>query len=547
VAKGYRPVVRDQGFLLPPDMRDWLPEGHPVWLVIEAVRLLDTRAFHARRKTGGAGAAGYDPDMLVTLLVWAYASQVTSSRRIERLCGQDVAFRVICGGNLPDHTVIARFRRDFAGAVPGLFAEVLALCARLGMGKVGVVALDGTKVAANASKSASRDEEGLRKMAADLAREAAARHAAADEAEDALFGEGKRGDDDPVDPGTRAERVAAALASLEAERLAKEAAERQRSEAHLEAVRSGAVPRGQRPAGAEVAAAEAKLARVTAAYQGKCREREQAGGRRRSGRRPVPPEDYFRVRRAREELEKARERAAARAERPSAGPGKDPGKKGRKDNKEQPARRNVTDPDSRLMPVRGGGFIQGYNAQNVASEDGLIIATRLTNSTTDTPWYQPMTGEAAAAAAAMAAAAAGGGGTIGLVLADAGYLSAANLTCPGPDRLIATGKHRDLEKAARSPGTDDSGEPEPGPPGGPVAAMAARLATEDGITAYRQRGHIAETPHANIKHNLGFRQLSLRGLPAASAEWAFTAAVHNLLTAITSGHLTTQALRNLPA
>src|ERR1700689_120226 len=110
MAKGYRPVDRDQLFLLAPDMREWLPAGHAAWLVIEAVRLLDTRAFHARRRTGGAGAAGYDPDMLVTLLVWAYASQVTSSRRIERLCGQDVAFRVICGGNLPGHTAVARFR-----------------------------------------------------------------------------------------------------------------------------------------------------------------------------------------------------------------------------------------------------------------------------------------------------------------------------------------------------------------------------------------------------------------------------------------------------
>src|SRR5215472_8238138 len=105
-------------------MREWLPESHPVWLVIEAVRLLDTRAFHARRKTGGAGTAGFDPDMLVTLLVWAYANQVTSSRRIERLCGQDVAFRVVCGGNLPDHVTVARFRKDFAAAVPALFAEV---------------------------------------------------------------------------------------------------------------------------------------------------------------------------------------------------------------------------------------------------------------------------------------------------------------------------------------------------------------------------------------------------------------------------------------
>src|ERR1700727_3496082 len=127
MAKGYRPVDRDQPFLLPPDMREWLPAGHAVWLVIEAVRLLDTGAFHARRRTGGAGAAGYDPDMLVTLLVWAYANGSTSSRRIERLCAQDVAFRVICAGHVPDHVTVARFPQQFADTAADLFAEVLVL------------------------------------------------------------------------------------------------------------------------------------------------------------------------------------------------------------------------------------------------------------------------------------------------------------------------------------------------------------------------------------------------------------------------------------
>src|ERR1700744_748314 len=101
MAKGYRPVDRDQVFLLPPDMREWLPGDHPVWLVIEVVAdHLDTRVFHARRKTGGAGAAGYDPDMLLAVLVWAYAHRITSSRRMEELCRTDVAFRVICAQNL---------------------------------------------------------------------------------------------------------------------------------------------------------------------------------------------------------------------------------------------------------------------------------------------------------------------------------------------------------------------------------------------------------------------------------------------------------------
>ena len=406
MAKGYLPVDRDQAFLLPPDMREWLPAGHAVWLVIEAVRRMDTSAFHARRKTGGAGAAGFDPDMMVALLVWAYANGVTSSRRIEALCRQDVAFMVICAGRAPDHVTIARFRRQFAQTAAALFAEVLLLCARLGMGQVGVVALDGTKIAADASKDANRTEEGLRRLASGLA----ARHADADAAEDALFGEGRRGDDDPGDPFTRAERVDAALASLEAEKAERAGRERERAERDArkaDAVRAGA-PAGGRWGGA--ALAEARLARETAAYQAKvaAREAAAAAGRPRGGGPPVPVQDYCRVREAREALERARAREAARAEPAAAG-----GRKRRRDR----AQRNVTDPDSRLMPVRGGGFIQGYNPQNVTSRDGLVLATSLTNSPADVSGYEPMIAAAERAAAMMAAAGGPGDGKIGLVLA----------------------------------------------------------------------------------------------------------------------------------
>src|SRR5689334_5563337 len=224
MAKGYRPVDRDQVFLLPPDMREWLPAGHAVYLVVEALGLMDTGVFHAGRRTGGAGAAGYDPDMLLGVLVWAYAHKITSSRRMEELCRTDVAFRVICAGNLPDHSTIARFRKDFGGAVPGFFAGVLVLCARLGMGRLGTVALDGTKVAASASKAANRTEERLR----ELAEQAVAAHAAADAAEDELYGQGRRGDEVPPEaaawsPRRRAGRIAEALAQLEAEREAEQA------------------------------------------------------------------------------------------------------------------------------------------------------------------------------------------------------------------------------------------------------------------------------------------------------------------------------------
>jgi transposase len=543
MAKKYRPVDRDQPFLLPPDIREWLPPGHPVHLVIAAVEdHLDTSAFHARRRTGGAGTAGYDPDMLAAVLVWAYAHGITSSRRIEELCRTDVAFRLICAGNLPDHSTFARFRSDFPGAAAAFFTEVLLLCARLGMGRLGTVALDGMKIAASASKAANRTGEGLRKLAA----ETVAAHAAQDAAEDALFGAGRRGDEVPEQawsPRSRGGRIRAALAGLEAEREAAQAAEAAQAEGFRERQRSGQRT-GRAPGAAAAELAEEKLARVTAEQQAKidgwqARNAQSLAGTGRPLRNPPrqPASEHCRVKDAAAQVEKARAREQARAaerEKNRKGPG--------------PVR-NVTDPDSRLMPVHGGGFGQCYNTQNVVSDDKLIIATELTGDPTDMAWFEPMMAQAEAAAALIGAhrpagpAPAPGGhhddGGIGLALSDSGYCSEANLTCPGPDRLIAAGKRRDLEKAARGQdtGPDWGGEA--------VQAMRDRLKTEDGMAAYRQRGHIAETPHGHIKHNMGLRQLSVRGKPEAAAEWTFTCAVYNLFKALTAGHLTSQALAAL--
>ena len=454
------------------------------------------------------GAARYDPDMLLTVLVWAYAHKVTSSRRMEELCRTDVAFRVICAQNLPDHCAIARFRKDFPGPAADFFARVLVLCARLGMGRLGTVALDGMKIAASASKAANRGEDKLRALAA----EAVAAHAAADAADDELYGPGRRGDELPPDdraggwsPRRRGERVAAALAQLEAERKAAEAAEQAKA-AEFRARQRAGQRTGPAPAASAAGLAEENLARVIAAREAQlARLAGQHAGRARAGRL-AGVQDYCRVRQAAAKVERARERQAQRqaAAEQAAGPG--------------PAR-NITDPDSRLMPTRNG-FIQGYNTQNVTSEDGLVIATELTGDPTDMAWYEPMMGKAAQAAALIEAnrpaAAPGqdrGSGQrgIGQALADAGYCSEDNQTSPGPDRLNAVG----------------------------------RLQTEEGIAAYRQRGHIAETPHGHIKHNMGFRQLSMRGKDKAAAEWTFTCAVHNLFKALTAGHLTPAALASL--
>ena len=305
---------------------------------------------------------------------------------------------MICAGDAPDHVTIARFRAAFPGAAEGLFAEVLVLCARLGMGKLGTVALDGTKVAANASKAANRAEETLRKLAAEAAAEAVAAHAAADAAEDELFGEGKRGDEVPpeaVNPATRAARIAAALADLEAERQAAEAA----AGGAGAGVTWGGSRRGRRGRRRRRCGGAPRPGRSWSgpALSGRRRSREleeRAAGPRVPGSRRDQPragiEDYCLVKAARIALEKAEARAAE-AERKAAAR-KDPG----------PVR-NITDPDSRLMPVRGGGFIQGYNAQNMTSEDGLIIATELTCDTTDTGWFTPMLRQAEDAAALITA------------------------------------------------------------------------------------------------------------------------------------------------
>ena len=162
MAKRYRPVDRDQPFLFPPDMREWLPADHPVHLVITVVEdHLDTSAFHAGRKTGGAGTAGYDPDMLATVLVWAYAHGITSSRRIEELCRTDVAFRLICAGNLPDHVDVRPVPDGFPRGGRRRSSRRCWCCARgWGWARLGTVALDGMKIAASASKAANRTRGG---------------------------------------------------------------------------------------------------------------------------------------------------------------------------------------------------------------------------------------------------------------------------------------------------------------------------------------------------------------------------------------------------
>src|SRR5688500_17787106 len=230
MAKGYRPVLRDQPFLLPVDMREWLPADHLVWFVLDVVEQLDTSVFRRRTVRAASGRAGFAPEMLLALLLYGYCRGVRSSRQIERLCEVDVAFRVICAQDVPDHSVIARFRQAHRQAFAGLFVQVLRLAAKAGLGRFGTIAIDGTKIATNATVDANRTEARLRGQVEQLLTEAQQTDAAVD----AEFGE-RRGDEPPddfADPDARVEKIRAALAEIEDERAA--AAQRRAETAELQ-------------------------------------------------------------------------------------------------------------------------------------------------------------------------------------------------------------------------------------------------------------------------------------------------------------------------
>ena len=293
MAKGYRPLLRDQGFLLPPDMREWLPADHLVWFLLDIVEVLDASEFDRRRR-GGVGAAGYDPRMLLGLLIYAYCRGVRSSRQIERLCVTDIAYRVLCAQDVPDHCTIARFRAECQDAFTGLFRQVLLIAAQSGLGNFATVAIDGTKIAANASIDANRGSDWLAEQVSAMVSEA--EHVDAVEARGRERIDGDRVPPGLVERGGRLQRIRRAAEQVDAqlrrgqveqdERTAAAKARRDKSEA-------GQSVRGRIPAGPHrLAEAEAHLAREIALHQAKLDRRAAliATGRKPMGQPPVPME-----------------------------------------------------------------------------------------------------------------------------------------------------------------------------------------------------------------------------------------------------------------
>jgi transposase len=521
MAFSYRPVVRDQEFLLPPNMAEWLPPDHLVWFVIGVVEQMDTTRFHSLARLGGVGRQGYDPDMLLALLVYAYACGERSSRRIERLCCDHVAFRVACADDVPDHTRIARFRAEHQDAFADVFAQVLRLCAAQGMGRFGTIAIDGTKIAANAARGANRSPETVRREARRIVEEILAEAGQTDDAEDAAA-QARGGNDDDLPPGfavhsERAANIEKAMAELDRqddEYAAEDAADAARIEEFVRRVEKGESVHGGTPAGLDPV--RYHQARIN-------RERQRlADAEGVAGHQPARDRAEARrvLARAEAALRKAQEQASAGLVdlRGTAARERDARNARAKARGGSGRVVNTTDPDSRLMTEgSGGGALQGYNVQFGVTDDHLIAGLHVSQHANDTHCYDPTVASVTTHAELL-------GQHVGLVLADAGYFTEANLTSPGPDRLIAPGKNRQVSTDAQA---DPTSRP---PPAGldPCDQMRHRLRDPENAQRYKRRGALSEPINAHTKDQIGLRRFARRGIDAVTSELNLVAAAVNL-------------------
>ena len=440
----FRQIDRDTGYLLPPSVDEWLPERHLARFVVEVIEGLDlSRMIKAYR---GSGSASYHPAMLLGLMVYGYATGLFSSRKIERATYDSVAFRFVAANDHPDHDTIATFRRRFLKEIEALFVQVLLLAREMGMLHLGTVALDGTKLHANASRHSALSYDHAGKIEAQLKGEVAELMARAEAADAADIPDGMSIPDELARREERLHKIAEARAKIEAR--AKERHVREQAEYE-----------------AKLAAREAKTT---------------ATGKTPGGKPPQPP-----------------------AEGPLASD-----------------QINLTDEDSRIMPVAGGGFEQCYNAQAaVAAGSLLVVAVDVVLAPNDKQQLEPMLGKIGALPEAL--------GEPETLLADAGYFSATNVEAcekAGVEPLIAMGR-----QAHHPPLTERFATASPAPENPtPVEAMAHRLKTPEGRDIYALRKQTPEPVFGIIKAALGFRQFSLRGLDKVRGEWSLVTMAWNI-------------------
>lgn len=442
---------REQGYLMPPSLREWLAEGDMAWFILDAVEQMDLEEFYAVYRNDGWGAAAYDPAMMVGVLLYAYCQGIRSSRKIDRALERDVGFRVVATNQRPDFRTICRFRAEHEKALERLFVQALWLCREAGLVKLGAVALDGAKIAANAALDANRNHEAIEEEVQRMLAEAKK----VDTEEDVLFGTEKRGDELPQGLGRRVERL---------KRL-QEAKSRLEKEA--EAVARVAQERLAQRQAEEVASGKKKLGRKPKVVE------------------PAPVEE---------------------------------------------AKANISDPDSRIMKARQG-YVQGYNAQVVVSQDQIIVANGVTQEENDVRQLKPMLQTLKSTLEAT-----GIENRPRVALADAGYWSEANVTSctwlEGPELLIATTKDWKQRKTARERGCPRGRIPNDL---NPRERMERKLLTRRGRRMYRLRSIIVEPVFGQLKEGQSCRRFMRRGLGAAQSEWSLMATTHNLLKLWRSG------------
>ena len=440
----FRPTDRVSSFLLPPSIDEWLPERHLARFVVEVIEGLDLSAMSKSYR--GTGSASYHPAPLLGLLVYGYATGVFSSRKLERATYDSVAFRFIAANDHPDHDTIATFRRRFLKDIEALFVKVLLLAREMGVLKMGTMALDGTKIHANASRHSALSYEHAGKIEAQLKAEVAELLAKAEAADQTDIPDGMS---IPEELARREDR----LKSLAAARTKIEARAKERYERNL-------------------AEHEAKMAARAA--------KTVATGKKPGGRPPEPP-----------------------VEGPLP--------------KDQI---NLTDEESRIMPVAGGGFEQCYNAQAVVAADSLlVVAVTVTQAPNDKNQIEPILDVIDALPDEL--------GDVDRLLADTGYFSAANVDAceaAGIEPMIASGRQPHHPPLGERFGPDPASPEDPTP----VEAMAHRLKTRAGRDLYALRKQIPEPVFGIIKSVMGFRQFLLRGLDKARGEWSLVTMAWNM-------------------
>jgi len=504
MAMNFLACDREQAFLMPLDPRDWLPEGHLAWFVLASVEEMDLDAFYGSYRVDGWGRAAFEPSMMVSLLLYAYARGERSSRGIERKCVEDVAYRVIAAQQKPDHATIARFRARHEDALAELFSSVLGLCKQAGLVKVGVIAIDGTKLHANASHHCNLDYE-------QLAREILKEAGEVDAAEDELYGDA-RGDELPEHLRTREGRRAA-LAEAK-EKLARERSGRDDTKVKAPDAQPQGVALALDP--------EVIVARVQG-REGWVREaRHQLDEHRRLAADPIPRSRSERLleceRRLQENLRVEREANDAHEHHRATAVTKDGRRFGARPNpyvapEVPPGKINVTDLDSRNVKTPRS-YTQGYNVQAVVNEHQIVLAAEITLTSPDFGQLEPMI-----KATRRELEQIGVSETPGVALADSGYWHENQI-----DNVVSNGT-----QVLIPPDAGKRNTPRRGWDGGRYAFMRTVLSGDYGGGLYRKRKAMVEPVFAQTKHNRRINQFQRRGRSAARSEWRLITATHNLM------------------